>query len=153
MPRSRRRLRARVGELSVDQYDELAFGPHYDHLELVSDFADDEAREDAWFANREEILAEEPAGSRPWAWWQYESGLKDSFEKPRPSGHEAEVWLRKQRLLTPFEERELDTRDRMIRDQAGNTLSPESEARYRASAALPTVKTSNAADLNPGGAS
>src|ERR1700687_3814217 len=112
MPRSRRRLRARVGDLTPDQEWELLQGPNL--REGSADFADDEAREEAWCANRESLLQLVNEGTRPWGWWRYESGLEEGHW---PSGHEAE-WLRKQGLLTPWEAQQLEKGRRLKAEAA-----------------------------------
>lgn len=112
MPRKRRRERGRLGALDLEQEMELEIGP--DHRQ--SSFVDDEARAEMWFGHREELLAEGPAGQRPWGWWRYESGLKPG-ERPQ----DEVAWLRKQGLLTPFEEAELENR-RRLREEAPATI-------------------------------
>ena len=122
MPRSRRRLRERAGALTSDQEWELLNGPNL--RDGSSEFADDEMREEAWFANRESLLEQVNTGTRPWGWWRYESGLE---EGRWPSGHEAE-WLHKQGLLTPFEEQQLaEKSDGLIACQARSSF-PEKPA-------------------------
>lgn len=46
---------------------ELAIGPG-----ARSAFADERERRRAWERHRDELLALEPPGGRPWAWWFYE---------------------------------------------------------------------------------
>lgn len=58
----------RRSALSVAQQIELEIGPG-----PVSAFASDAERRDAWERHRAALLALEPAGRRPWAWWFYES--------------------------------------------------------------------------------
>ncbi len=134
MPRSRRRLRERSGALSIEQYDELVLGPGM--VDPFTRFRDIEAREEAWFAHREEILAEMSAGARPWAWWHYESGLGSPPPAPVDrGGYEAwpresvEVaWLRGQGLLTPFEEAELAKQKRLREVQAPARVADPEDA-------------------------
>ncbi len=150
MPRRRQQAKAHRGALSIEQFDELVFGPHYDRLELATEFVDDAGRRAAWFAHRDEVMADNPAGHRPWAWWEYESGLKDSLEKPRPRGDTAVAWLRKHGFLTAWEEKELAKQRRLFEDPAASTLSPESAKRM-----LSPATTSKTRDREPapGGAS
>jgi hypothetical protein len=64
---------------------------------MCSSFVDDESRQIAWFAQRDALLQGWDDGSRPYAWWLYESGLGE-----RPHGSEAR-WLAEHDLLEPDE--------------------------------------------------
>jgi hypothetical protein len=116
MPRRRQAAKPRRGGLGGDQEMELQIGPGPD-----SAFASDEARQAAYFANRDQVM-DGPAGSRPWAWWEYESGL-DVMKRPSNSA-EQEAWLRKHGFLTAWEERELQGRRRSFEDAGAKTLAP-----------------------------
>ena|SRR6266581_3906308 len=121
MPRRRQAAKARRGELTLDMEFELTLGPsHVSH----SMWPSDEARRAAYFANRDQVM-DGPAGSRPWAWWEYESGRKGWPSEPYLSGDEATAWLRKQGFLTAWEERELAARRREDADTAAATLAPD----------------------------
>jgi hypothetical protein len=101
-----------------DEFD-LEIGPHKDPT-----WEEDERLRAVWFANREQLLSRGPAGTRPWAWWRYESGLKgyppvvetsDGFAQP---SHTTQiVWLRDHGYLTVFEERELEAVARLARGE------------------------------------
>jgi hypothetical protein len=57
-------------------------------------FADDAAREAAWFANRAELLAERARdwpGRRPLAYWQFEHGYTDGGAWPGGAAGEGEA--------------------------------------------------------------
>jgi hypothetical protein len=56
-----------LGALTLAQRIELVIGPSG-----ASAFAGDEERRRAWERHRTELLALEPPGRRPWAWWFYE---------------------------------------------------------------------------------
>ncbi len=111
MTRRRRSLKSRRGELDGDAEVELTIGPGEESV-----FADDGARRAAWFAHRDELLAQGPAGSRPWGFWQYESGLEGPPPVPLDadgymamSRADAEcAWLAKHGKLTVFERRQLE---------------------------------------------
>jgi hypothetical protein len=70
MPVSRRRSRKRKGELTWVCHMELDLGPRGRDQ---SEFPSDEARKEAYFANRPRLLDDIGPGSRPWAFWRYES--------------------------------------------------------------------------------
>jgi hypothetical protein len=55
--------------LPVAQHMELAIGPG-----VTSAFRSDAERRRAWERHRADLLALEPPGRRPWAWWFYEAG-------------------------------------------------------------------------------
>lgn len=59
-------------ELTLAQQIELAIGPG-----RASAFADDGSRRRAWERHRAALLALEPPGGRPWAWWFYEAAGKE----------------------------------------------------------------------------
>jgi len=71
MPRVRRMAKTRKTELTYDQEDELLLGPGG---RGISDFESPFSRRAAWYENREELMADNPPGTRPWGWWQYEAG-------------------------------------------------------------------------------
>jgi len=54
---------------TAEQYLELLLGPKGP----ASVFASEEARRQAWLAHAAELTPLVDAGSRPWAWWQYEA--------------------------------------------------------------------------------
>ena len=70
-------------------------------LPLCSEFASEEDRAAAWYANQVDLLAEEE-GTRPWAWWRYESGL-GGF----PRGEGESLWLASRGFLSEAEEARL----------------------------------------------
>jgi hypothetical protein len=116
MPRRRQAAKTRRGELGGDAEQELVIGPGRE-----SWFPSDEARRAAFFAHRDQVMSVGPAGSRPYAWWRYESGLKGWPTEPYPSGAEEAVWLRENGYLTVWEERELEAR-RRIGEEAPATV-------------------------------
>jgi hypothetical protein len=61
-----------VLSLPLAQQIELSIGPGE-----ASAFATDAERRRAWERHRAELLALEPPGRRPWAWWFYERLLED----------------------------------------------------------------------------
>lgn len=67
MRHARRRCAAGLEALPLAQRIELAIGPSG-----VSAFAGEDERRRAWERHRAELLALEPPGRRPWAWWFYE---------------------------------------------------------------------------------
>lgn len=68
MRRTHQRCLPRL-DLPVAQHMELAVGPG-----AVSAFRDEAERRRAWERHRADLLALEPPGRRPWAWWRYEAG-------------------------------------------------------------------------------
>jgi hypothetical protein len=119
--------KARVGALLLDEMHDdemaLAIGPS---AELTAE--EDSRLRGLWFAHRDELMLDESAGSRPWAWWRWESGLgampdlavTDRRGYVVMSSGEAEIeWLRKHGHLTVFEERELKKRRQLFEDPAG----------------------------------
>ncbi len=108
MPRRRRAGKQRSSDLSCAQHFELLLGPGAGgefvwipatrrSLGTSSAFDCPGARREAWLANRDEMLEDVRAGSRPWAWWVYEGGLGPG--EPQPSGWgEAAVLLAKGEL-------------------------------------------------------
>ncbi|MDX6640630.1 MAG: hypothetical protein QOF12_1641 [Solirubrobacteraceae bacterium] len=67
MRHSRYRCAPGLAALPLAQRVELAVGPA-----RVSAFASESERRRAWERHREELVALEPPGSRPWAWWHYD---------------------------------------------------------------------------------
>ena len=69
MPRRRRVAKQRRGvtELSLEQFLNLLTG-HWHEF-----FSSDEERREAWEWHRESLLARDDPGSRPSAWWDYDS--------------------------------------------------------------------------------
>lgn len=72
MRQSRYRCLTGPSGLTLAQRMELAIGPG-----AASTFADDMERRTAWERHRAELMALEPPGRRPWAWWQYEDAAKE----------------------------------------------------------------------------
>lgn len=113
MPHRRQATKGRRGALSWEQILDLLIGGSIPS----SVFDSDEERRDAYFDHRDELMAECPPGSRPLAFYEFETKLKDKPRAPTDrAGHvvmtdnEAEVaWLRKHGHLTAWEERELAT--------------------------------------------
>lgn len=64
-----RRCARGLTALPLGQLMELAVGPVG-----PSAFASEAERRRAWERHRGELLALEPLGGRPWAWWHYETG-------------------------------------------------------------------------------
>jgi hypothetical protein len=85
MRHSRYRCAPGLAALPLAQRVELAVGPA-----RVSAFASESERRRAWERHRKELLALEPPGSRPWAWWYYDrhvpaglNGAQWTPERPR----------------------------------------------------------------------
>jgi hypothetical protein len=94
MPRVNRLIRKREDTgLTVEQTLALLIGPTGD------EFANDAAREAAWFLHRDELLADVNPTTRPWAYWQFEQGGK------HPKHGEEAARLAELDLLTPTEKR------------------------------------------------
>jgi hypothetical protein len=55
--------------MMLEQYLELLLGPK----DLGSAFDTDESRLAAWRSHAAELTGMVAAGSRPWAWWQYDA--------------------------------------------------------------------------------
>ena len=68
MRHARHRCSPALTELPLPQRIEVAIGPAG-----ASAFPPDDARRRAWSRHREALLALEPPGRRPWAWWFYDS--------------------------------------------------------------------------------
>jgi hypothetical protein len=86
MPRPRRDAKARRSALTDAQWQELAWG-------LASSrgpgaFLDDRHKRAAWLAHREELIADDGAGSRPAAYWIYDAPLPVRLELERLSAAE-----------------------------------------------------------------
>lgn len=50
----------------------------------IGDSLPDEALRAAWREHRDRLLADEPRGSRPWAWWRFEPGIPERLRTHRP---------------------------------------------------------------------
>jgi hypothetical protein len=85
-----------VGSPGPDERDVVVAGSTV-RVRRCSAFATDADREAAWLAHRDELEADLNDGSRPWAWWRYESG------RPDPE-HPSMTWLAEHGHLTPAEE-------------------------------------------------
>ena len=83
--------------MTLEQYLELLLGPKG----LGSAFDTDESRLAAWRSHSAELTDMVAAGSRPWAWWQYDA--------PKPAlPREPDVtYLMRYDLLTEREQAEL----------------------------------------------
>jgi hypothetical protein len=69
MRHARYRCTSGLASLPLAQQIELVVGPG-----LISAFRDEAERRRAWERHRRELLALEPPGNHPWAWWHYERG-------------------------------------------------------------------------------
>ncbi len=131
MPRRRRLTKARVGGLLLDRdHDDemdLQIGPGGPRRSVEQL----ERRRGLWFAHRDELMADEGPGQRPWAWWQWESGIGGPPPTPtdrngyarEPDGEpQTAAWLRKHGFLTAFEERALAKRRRDFVNAAASTI-------------------------------
>jgi hypothetical protein len=125
MPRRRHAGKPRLGGLEVDQAMDLQIGPgarQHNAEEL-------ERLRELWFAHRAELMATGRPGSRPWAWWQWESGI--GAPPPTPvdrdgfvTGENAEeTWLRSHHRLTAWEERELAKRRPLFEVAPATTIT------------------------------
>jgi hypothetical protein len=68
MRHARYRCLPGLSGLTLSQQVELTIGPGQ-----TSAFASEPQRRSAWERHRIELLALEPPGRRPWAWWFYEA--------------------------------------------------------------------------------
>ena len=64
--------------MTLEQYLELLLGPK----DLGSAFDTDESRLAAWRAHSAELADMVAAGSRPWAWWQYDAPVAPFPREP-----------------------------------------------------------------------
>ena len=67
MRHAHHRCASGLAALPLAQQIELTVGPG-----RASAFASEADRRRAWERHRGELLALEPPGRRPWAWWHYE---------------------------------------------------------------------------------
>ena len=81
----------------LEQYLELLLGPK----DKGSSFASEESRRMAWRAHAAELIRLVDAGSRPWAWWQYDAP-EPVLPRERPADYLARCGL-----LTEGERRSL----------------------------------------------
>lgn len=72
MRRARNRCGTGLTGLTLSQQIELSIGPG-----KASVFPSEGARRMVWERYRAELLALEPNGRRPWAWWFYEGAAKE----------------------------------------------------------------------------
>jgi hypothetical protein len=81
MRHARHRCAPGVFALPLSQQVELVLGPG-----RRSAFSSDEERRFAWERHRQQLLALEPPGRLPWAYWRYEIGLRERpmAEPPAP---------------------------------------------------------------------
>lgn len=131
MPRRRRLTKARVGGLLLDR-------THDDEMDLqIGPGARGRTAEglerlrELWLAHRDELMADEDPGQRPWAWWKWDSGIAGPPPTPtdrngyarEPNGEPQDAaWLRKHGFLTAFEERALEKRRRPFGNAAPSTI-------------------------------
>ncbi len=128
MPRKRRTSKSRPTELNHLQYFDLWLDEYRGKWRKNSPFESPFDRRVAWFANRDELLANHNAGDRPAGWWDYEA------PEPRPLIGQREFpgkvlcwcgelhdgfvceyegdkdYLRRLGLLEPWEEADLEAR-------------------------------------------
>jgi hypothetical protein len=83
--------------MTLEQYLELLLGPK----DLGSAFDTDESRLAGWRAHSAELADMVAAGSRPWAWWQYDAPVPPFPREPDLT------YLMRYGLLTEREQVEL----------------------------------------------
>ena len=83
--------------MTVEQYLEVLLGPK----DQGSAFDTDESRLAAWRAHSAELRDMVAAGSRPWAWWQYDAPVPALPREPDVT------YLMRCALLTEREQAEL----------------------------------------------
>lgn len=120
MPRNRHVTKVRYG-IPIERFRTvLQFGPERDYFGALRGYTPSLAElKAAWTQVGPEIMQDwehnvwQRAGSRPWGWWIFESGLDD-----KPDYDSQPDWLREHRLLSIEEEQELAERARKLRSQA-----------------------------------
>jgi hypothetical protein len=80
MPRKRKFEKVRLDVMDLNMASHLRCGSYL--IPGGATFVDDAHRRETWFRHRDEILAKEPSGIRPHAFWTY--------ERPWPEGSETE---------------------------------------------------------------
>ena len=86
MPRPRRQSKTRRTALTEEQFQELAWGPLSSRRPGA--FVDDRHKRAAWEAHRDEIMANDGAGTRPAGYWIYDCPLPVRLELERLSAEE-----------------------------------------------------------------
>jgi hypothetical protein len=95
--RKRRTPKQRLDTLTFEQLGELLWGP--DHR--GSYFENALQRRAAYFYHREAVLADQNAGQRPWAFFEYE------LREHPPQISKQAPFLRRKKVLTQAEEAQL----------------------------------------------
>jgi hypothetical protein len=80
VPRKRKLDKRRLDVMDTNMEGHLRCGSYL--IPGGATFLDEEHRRETWFRHRDKILAEEPLGMRPLAFWEY--------ERPWPEGSESE---------------------------------------------------------------
>ncbi|MHB8780327.1 MAG: hypothetical protein ACYC55_02930 [Candidatus Geothermincolia bacterium] len=131
MPRKRRASKAKITELTYQQFFDLWLHRYGEKWREDSPFENPFMRRVAWFANRDEIMTSSNAAMRSAGWWDYEAPEpRRLLGQPAFPGkllctcgefHDGficefesdEDYLRRLGLLEPWEEAELEAMKRL----------------------------------------